>query len=219
MDDEIQPDRLDAIVDGQPVEGGSESEFADLVSALRADRSSAPPGLRQRVIATAERPRRRIPAFLRWPTVGAGLVPVLAAAALVVGFLPTSTTKTAPAASFTTSAAEPGAYSAASPAAATKAPPTTAQGRLGEADESTRATTPETTTGGATRPLNSAKTSTPKPTATTATKRQRNSDKDGIPTGRLVIASGLGLTALGLLGAVVVPWVRRRRTPEAFPDA
>ena len=219
--DELQPDRVDAIVDGQLADGAAESGLAAIVSALRTDRGQAPAELRSRVLerAVARRAvRRGIPAFLRWPAIGAGLAPVFAAAALMVGFWPSPSPPPASQTSGITAAAPPTAGSDAASGAASSGAAPQAAGRL--APERLTDTTAGVAPGARERD-NSAegavKTLT-RPGPTARSKAAPVPSESRIPTERLIIATGLGVVAATVLAAMIVRWARRRRLPRPFLD-
>ena len=214
MPDEIRPDRLDALVDGEASTGATESEFADLVSALRQDRPRTPVELRRQVMARAERraPRRRLSDFLRWPAIGAGLVPVVAAAALMVAVWPVSETPRVQPSTSTASAESDTARKAQAPGVLSQA-----FGTL-EGDQPNATASPERLNATRQRGTGTAADSASSPTARTSTaptKPKVAERGDRWPV-RMYVAVGLGLGAAALLGAVIASWHRRRRVPRAF---
>jgi Domain of unknown function (DUF4349) len=88
---EIDPTRLDALIDGAPPEGGAETNICALLERVRELELSAPPDLRARILEhTAERPAReprgrRVRAWFAPPRLAiAGSLAAAAIAAVVV---------------------------------------------------------------------------------------------------------------------------------------
>jgi hypothetical protein len=215
MPDDIQPDRLDALVDGEVASGATESEFADLLNVLRGDRQHAPGELRRRVVARAEgRARRRgWRDVLRWPTLGAGLAPVVAAAALIVAVWPIGDTPRLTQATSTASTEFDSARKSTAPRELTQAAGSLEgdQPRATASPERLRTTQDPSWSSGAADAA-----ATPSARASSAPTRPKAAQQDERPSARVYVAAGLGLGASALLGAVIASWCRRRRLPRAF---